>query len=380
MLTLEERTRITEEFADALLDADFRAQLVRNVFPDKIDHRAILASGTVVPRDLAVITVTACLASRWTRTPSMLETLLNYLVNVRGVGGLDAIRARVAQRTDPNDAVYDATWLLDNTRPFFDRRDLRKKARLLIEGNGKSVLLVACDQSGYGRSYSLDFLAHVASSRPGDVGVLAAAVSEGGGPSYSVESLLGEFSAQLGSTEPVPQRTRASYAESAVLWLLRPLMAPGPRWLLVLDGFGQDGVAPEVHETIQRLARQVATVPLYRNRIRLVLLGYPPVVPGLPVTDLLTAKLPGVTQASLLTETPAPAAGIAERDLLPCLEAWDALRRAEGLPGMAADELVKLAGGLLARAPAAGKERLAVLHTDLLSLLDPAEGALDGAF
>ena len=50
--------------------------------------------------------------------------------------------------------------------------------------------------------------------------MLAAAVGEGGGPSYTVESLLGEFAAQLSIAEPFPQRTRASYAESAVLWLL----------------------------------------------------------------------------------------------------------------------------------------------------------------
>jgi hypothetical protein len=370
VLTSEERTQVTNAFADALIASDKPRQLVREVFPDKAAYSLILeGDGTDNPRALSVITLDVCLRDRWTRTPAMLETLLHDLVHVRSidVGTLAPILTRVRQRIDPNQSVYDATWLLGNTRPFFDRHDLRQKVRLLIEGSGKSILLVPHDPDGYGRSYTLDFLAHVAGGHPDDVEVLAAVVSEGGGPSYTVNDLLREISVQLAYTEPLPDRTRSSHADSAILWLLGPLMKSGPRWVLVFDGFGQGGVAPEVLETIQRLSSLVATVPRYRNRIRLVLLDHPPDWSGMRRADVLAEKLP-------------PAAGICQGDLLPCLEAWDALRQTQGMAGIPASELGKLADNLLARAPASGKGRLAALHNDFLMLLDMPEGGPDGAF
>ena len=136
--------------------------------------------------------------------------------------------------------------------------------------------------------------------------------------------------------EPIPPRTRSSYAEDAVLWLLQ-LMKPSLRWVLVLDGFGQPGVADEVHETVRLLAHRVTMVS-YRKRMRLVLLDYPPDFPGpLPVADL-AEKLPGVKLADLLTETLPTASGICKDDLLPCLRAWNGLRVSLGLNGTAAED------------------------------------------
>ena len=162
-----------------------------------------------------------------------------------------------------------------------------------------------------------------------------------------------------------------------MLWLLRPLMKAGPRWVLVLDG-GQAGVAPEVHETVRRLARLV-TIAQYRSRIRLVLLDYLSAPPGAGVMAFLTEKLPGVKYADLMTETLPPATDIRAEDLLPCLQAWDHRRQKDGLPRVTAAELSKLADGLLARAPAEGKARLAALHNDLVLLVDMLAAGLDGA-
>jgi hypothetical protein len=379
VLTSEERTQVQREFADALADSDGARRLIRDVFPEREEQLAILRHElTNDALTLARITLDECLLSRWTRTPPMLGTLLRYLVDIRGIGSFDPLLDRVvSQRTDPNQSFYEDTWLLDDTRPFFDRHDLRTKIRQLIDGNGRPILRLPKDGVSYGRSYTLDFLAHLEERRGGDVSVIAAEIADGGGPSYAIEDLLNQVSAALSSGEPLPERTRSSYAESAVLWLLR-LMKPGPRWVLVLDGFGQQGVADEVHETVRLLARWV-TVAQYRRRVRLVLLGYPPEIPGLETMLLLAEKLPNVKLADVLTETLPPAASICQRDLLPCLEAWNGLRRKQGLPGLADDELAKLADGLLARAPAGGKERLAALHLDLLMLLDLPGGGPDGA-
>lgn len=376
MLTSGQRAQVQGEFFEALADSDGARTLIRDVFPERDEQLAILRHDlTNDPLTLARITLDECLLSGWTRNPPMLSTLLRYLVDIRGVGSFAPFLERVNQRIDPNQSFYEDTWLLDDSRPFFDRHDLRGKIRQLMDGSGRPILRLPKDADAYGRSYTLDFLAHLEERRGGDVCVVAAEIADGGGPSYAVEDLLRQVSAALGSGEPLPERTRSSYAESAVLWLLR-LMKPGPRWVLVLDGFGQQGVADEIHETVRLLARWV-TVAQYRKRIRLVLLGYPPEIPGLATMLLLAEKLPNVKLADVLTEMLPPAASIRRDDLMPCLEAWNGLRGKQGLPGLADDELAKLADGLLARAPAAGKERLARLHYDLLMLLDLPGGGLD---
>jgi hypothetical protein len=378
VLTSAERAEVQRELAVALGDSDGTRRRIRDVFPNREEQNVILLrDGTIDPLPLAGLVLDECLLSRWARTPPMLGTLLRYLVDIRGIGSLAPLLDRVNQRIDPNQSFYEDTWLLDDTRPFFDRHDLRTKTRQLIDGSGRPILRLPKDGDSYGRSYTLDFLAHLEERRGGDVFVIAAEIADGGGPSYAVEDLLNQVSAALSSAEPLPDRTRSSYAESAVLWLLR-LLKPGPRWVLVLDGFGQQGVADEIHETVRLLARWV-TVPQYRKRMRLVLLAYPPEIPGVETMLLLAEKLPNVQLADILTETLPPATAISQADLLPCLEAWDGLRRRQGLPGLAADELAKLADGMLARAPAAGKERLSALHHDLLMLLDMPDGGPDGA-
>jgi hypothetical protein len=125
-------------------------------------------------------------------------------------------------------------------------------------------------------------------------------------------------------------------------------------WLVVLDGFGQNELNPEVRATIEELAVRVPTGQ-YRLRIRLVLLDYPQLLPNVSPADILEESLP-------LSDT------IARADLGPCLEAWDAERMQRGMTGMAAGELEKLADGMLGRAPLNGKERLEVLNTELTKL------------
>jgi hypothetical protein len=74
----------------------------------------------------------------------------------------------------------------------------------------------------------------------------------------------------------------------------------------------------------------------------------------------------------VLTETLRSAVSISQSDLLPCLEAWDDLRKKKGLVGVADGQMPSLADGMLAKVPPEGKERLAELHASLLHLLDMA--------
>lgn len=378
MLTSEERADVQLEFGYALSDSDGPRTLIRALFSDSAEHRPILdrvaGSNSLT---LAAATLDECLLSRWSRTPSMLSRLLEFLIDQRGIGSFAALLDRVNQEIDPNQSFYEDTWLLDNTRPFFDRHDLRTKTEQLIDRNGWPILRLPKVEDSYGRSYTQEYIAHLQERRGGDVRAIVAEIPDGGGPSYTVRNLLNQVSAAVGSAEPLPEQTRSSYAEDAVLWLLR-LLKPGPRWVLLLDGFGQAAVANEVHETVRLLARSATRVQ-YRSRVRLVLLDYPAEIQGMAPESLLTDQLPGVLLADVLTETLPPAAAISQADLLPCLKAWDCLRMKQGRPGLTENQLATLADGMLANAPAAGKERLTRLHHDLRMLLEMPDGAFDGA-
>ena len=368
MLTYAERREVEEAFAEALTSAANPQTLIGTVFLN--EARPILLDlrfgGT--PRDIAAFTLTACLLSRWAREPALLEMLLVYLIEQRGHGDFSRILNRVKQgeAADPNASVYDSTWLLGNSDPFFDRHELRNHIRLLVEGGGgQRILHVPSDGQGFGRTYSRRFFEHLEERSPKVVHVLAAGLSPRLGPSYRVEDLLDELNSQFKTENRLPERTGSSYPTSAALWLLKQMMINDGLWLVVLDGFGQRPLDGEVVGTIEELARRVPTAQ-YRHRVRLVLLDYP-------------HSLDGVSPVDMIKETLPPASGICRADLLPCLEAWDGLRRKNGRTGAAAGQLHQLADGMLGKAPREGKNRLEALHDELVKLLALPLGGLDGA-
>ena len=83
---------------------------------------------------------------------------------------------------------------------------------------------------------------------------------------------------------------------------------PG-RQLIVLDGYGQEALNPEVRSTIEFLASKVIS-GMYRKKIRLVLLDYPHPLPGVGPLDLSAEQLH--RRATWDTA-----------DLLPCLGEWN---------------------------------------------------------
>ena len=305
--------------------------------------------------DIASFVIQSCLLSRWRLDPSLLEMLLEYLVDRRGVGALDHVLQRVKRQIDPNPSVYDAAWLIGQ-RPFFDRQDFRQRVQRLIEENGRPILRVSAAAESFGRTYSRYFLEHLEDRSPDTVHVLPVWLSPGTGPSYRVSDLLEDVDAQLGAQDPIPTRVGSSYPVSAALWMLKQMIQRPGRWLVVLDGFGQEELNPEVRETIEAFAFRVPAGQ-HRRRIRLVLLDYP-------------QRLPGISPADVLEELLPPAAKVTRTDLEPCLEAWDADRKRQGMKGLAAGELANLAEGILGRAPQTGKERLEVLNAELSKLYD----------
>jgi hypothetical protein len=356
VLTTEERTEVEAALVVAFATHSQPRQLVPVIFTSEDDHGAILIrTGSSDPPVLARHTLEVCLRSRWTRDPSLLESLLEYLVTSKGIGRFDPILIRVRQRIDPNPSLYESSWLLSDSRPFFDRHELRGHVRLLIEQDGWPILRVCADNESFGRSYTSRFFQHLERRSPTSLHVLTAAISRGAGPSYQVEDLLDELGSQLRNSEPVPERTGSFYPTQAARWLLRQMNRNDGFWLVVLDGFGQRPINEEVQLTVEDLASRVP-VGQHRQRIRLVLLDY-------------SHSLPNVDPADILEETLLPAANICIADLLPCLQTWDVLRRKKGLKGVAPDTLTALAQEIIGQAPVAGKARLETLNARLIDLL-----------
>lgn len=353
MLRKSERDQVEEAFAGALAAHANPRSLLEIVFKTEASPILLDLPPGALPWEIASFAIEACLTSRWTRDPALLDMLLAYLVTRRGEGAFQDILARVRQHVDPNPSVYDSAWLIGQ-RPFLDRWDFRQRVRLLIEENGRPILRVSAADGSFGRTYSRYFLEHIEDRSPDTVHVLAVELSAGTGPSYQVLDLLDTVDAQLGAQDPIPQRTGSSYPVSAALWVLKQMMKRPGRWLVAFDGFGQRELNPEVRETIEALAVRVP-VGQHRRRIRLVLLDYP-------------QQLPGVSPADVLEETLPPAAGVVRADLEVCLEAWDAERKRERSLGLADGQLTKLADGILGRAPRTGKARLEVLNAELSKL------------
>jgi hypothetical protein len=354
VLTRDERVEVELAFATALAGQMNPRALVEVVFKAEATPILLdLPSVVGAPQQMASFVVEACLVSRWTRDPALLDLLLEYLVTSRGIGALQTVLVRVRQRIDPNPTVYDSTWVIGQ-RPFFDRGDLRDRVQVLVEKNDRPILHVSAVPESFGRSYSRYFFEHLEDRAPGAFHVLVAELSAGTGPSYQVADLLETIGSQLGVQEPIPLRADSSYPAAAARWMLRHIMGQPGRWLILLDGFGQEGLNPEVRETIQALAVMVPSGQ-YRRRVRLVLLDYP-------------HPLPGITPADVLEEVLRPAAEVAKADLTACLVDWDAERKRQGIEGLADGQLAKLVQGMLERAPAAGKERLETLNAALSKL------------
>ena len=356
MLTRTERAEIETALVSALASRAQPRLIIPVIFPVRADHEAILVrTGSPDPLELAACTLDECLRSRWKRDPSMLESLLDYLVTREGIGQFDPILIRVRQRIDPNPSIYDSSWLLSDSRPFFDRHELRGHVRLLLEEDGWPILRVQAGEESFGRSYTSRFFQHLERRSSVGLRVLTATISRGSAPTYRVEDLLDELGSQFSHGEPWPERTGSHYPTQVARWLLRQMNRNDGFWLVVLDGFGQRPIKEEVQLTVEDLALRVPDGQ-HRQRVRLVLLDY-------------QHPLPNVDPADILEETIQPSASICQADLLPCLTAWDALRRARGLKGTAPDGLTLLASDIIGQAPGTGKARLKTLNAELINLL-----------
>jgi hypothetical protein len=356
MLLAEERKDLELEFSVVLAgQADFRPLCLTIFGPEATEMLRRIPLNVVHADQFAAHVVGYCLESRWSLQPSLLELLLGYLVATKGVGGLVPIRDRVHDGNDPNPDPYQAAWL-EKVHPFFDRVDLRDSVRKLVQQNARPLLRIALPPGSYGRNYTSRLLYHLATLPSLNVRVLEAKIGKGNGPSYQLVDLAGTLAAQMGVTETPPSNTGSFDPKELCRWVLRHVMADPRRSIIVLHGFGQSGVNKEVHEMIQEIA-VMATIGDFRSRLRIVLPGY-------------SEPLPQVSSADILEETVPATTRVTDMDLRPCLDEWDAMRKAAGKAGIEAGKISDIAAGIIQDAPENGKSRLEYLNSRLRGLLD----------
>ncbi len=100
MLSNSERDQIEQEFASALAARANPKSLVTFIFKAEANSILLDLPAGAPAMEIASFVIDACLQSRWTLNPSLLEMLLEYLVDVRGVGALDHVLSRVRQHID----------------------------------------------------------------------------------------------------------------------------------------------------------------------------------------------------------------------------------------------------------------------------------------
>jgi hypothetical protein len=355
MLTKDERIEVEDEFVSVLITSDVRRPLLKSIF--KVEGDRVLRqlpSDSVTNESFAADVLGVCLADRWSQTPSLLEQLLQYLVINRALGKFAALLARVQAQTDPNPDPYHTSWVME-VHPFFDRSELREHGRSLLEKNTRPVLRVSGLPHGFGRSYSRKFFEHLQMQLSWDAHVLSAELSPETGPSYQIRDLLLDLISQMGLTDDPPAPSASSYPNEASRWLLARIRQRAGKWIIVLDGFGQEGLKPEVRAFIESLASLLQRIE-YKLRIRLVLVDYP-------------HKLPQLTPLEIIEDQVQPPEQVTSSDLEPCIREWDRQTKAAGKPGVPDTEISALAQGIIQKVPAGGKARLIELNQQLQKLL-----------
>lgn len=355
MLTIPERQDVERETSIALAAQTNPKSHLQTIFLMETDEILAQLPLTINScNEYASHIMGSCLASRWVYDPSLLELLLNYLVDSRGLGRFVLIRNRVRRKEDPNPDPYGSKWLM-KVHPFVDREVLREKARILIEENAYPILKITAPPETFGRTYSRKFFEHLEDNLPGDTHFLVEELSLSLGPSYRVQDLAESLGAQLGVTEVVPDQSGSSYPMAICRWILKHAMACAGRWIIMLDGFSSPELNPDVKGTIEALAEKICSGQ-FRRRIRLVLVDYP-------------APLPQVSPADLIEEVLYLPSDLSQANLKSCIEEWNTSRRANGKTGLQQPEINKLAEGMVKAAPANGKARLESFNKQLSNLL-----------
>lgn len=242
----------------------------------------------------AQFVVNYCLSSRWSKTPAMMDQLLEQLTNNYGRDFTLQLN-RVRTRTDPNPDPVVALWLASHM-PFFSRKLLRPVLSCLVSSDTQPILRVVgppADGDECGKSYTAELIQHIRDAQT-DLRVAPARIEKGLGPSVTAEEVAMALVAPTGRELKLPERSSSSYAKILCFWILNQSMSTPDRWIYLLDGFDQPDVQNETKELVNALAREL-TGGEYRKRIRMVLVAYSSPLLGVPEVKILKEEVPPAT-------------------------------------------------------------------------------------
>ena len=352
MLLPDEVELVKQALFDVLnLQQNPRQFLGGTVFGDnrKLIPGEVAFLTTVVEYTEAVLTV----CFRYGDTPPLLATLLDFLIR-DGAGTLATIKLRLATAPvpGPEEDPYEDRWLTRLNLPFFDRVALRPHLESLITASTSPILRIKAPPGTYGRTYTTRLIEHIAQANGGTVRLLYSPVGPDQGPTHEVTDLAATLLEPL-QPGPPPERSSSSYAGAIARWILTQLSTRAEAFVMVLDGYGQPQLNPEVREAVEALAGMLTTGEL-RTRNRLVLVDY----------DL---PLP-VVSADVLEEVLPPPSAVTEEELRAAIVAIGRSRADAGRATIPSTDVAMLASAIAGMAPPDGRARLEALNAALTKI------------
>jgi hypothetical protein len=358
MLTPAETKKVVDALAFVLANqGDARAFISSTFMGNDAEMLHLLPTSLTLPQHQASFVVSRCLDGQWSRNPTLMDQLLDTLVNNYQYAfqtQLDRVRQGPSADPNPNPAV--ALWLATHM-PFFSRQNLRPVLKNLVNSDIQPILrIVGPPENGdeCGKSYTRELVEHIRETRT-DLRVAHARIEKGLGPSSSVESVAMALVAPTGKDlDTMPKRSTSSYAKILTYWILNASLSTPDRWIYVLDGFDQQDVQAETKELVHALATELASGE-YRKRIRLLLVAYGSPLLGIPAVKILNEQVP-------------PATAVTRKDIADCLAAHYADLGKHGHPGVPQTEIDTVADALIQQAPVGPAKRLEHLNTVLTQL------------
>jgi hypothetical protein len=361
MLTIEERNWVIEELGFCLSETGDVRKMIPVIFQTHSPEILI-----ALPTNMADVSsqaswvVVYCVADRWRKTPSLLESSLTYLINKgRRVVKFKDLRDRVAAGIDPNPDHYQARWLVGG-RPFVNRGQMRILVKGFLETNDRPILVIN-GEADAGKSYTRNFFDYLMEEDK-TITVTFSRLDKKDrfkGLIYEPKTLAEHLTLGMPQDEPMPQSSSSSYAGQLSRWIIRTALRLPTKCVMVLDGFGRLNEKGQVDLHPQTLDLIAALVELLSNgkqrqSLRLVLIDF-----YLPVDRALFLK-------EDVTTTPPPSVN----DVIDCLLQWNDRRAAKNLQTISGAELPQTAGALLNRAVNGGGPVLPRLYEQLFDLND----------
>ncbi|GIF22617.1 hypothetical protein BJ973_002940 [Actinoplanes tereljensis] len=222
------------------------------------------------PRILVERVLALCTEDAYHDDPPAVVVLLELLLPLQVATTVARLRTPPPPAPDPFEAL-----IMISKLPFLDRQSTRAALRDFLEIRPTRPVMVVTGPSGFGKTYTGDFVDHVLSARRG-IQHCRIPLEEGQGPSTGAEELARDLVTILGGdpAQQPPKTTNGDrWAKDLANWVLSVANNSGFDWWFLLDGFNGQEVRRETQTLITKLAF-LMTTGVSRDRHRLILTDF----------------------------------------------------------------------------------------------------------